>query len=505
MNTLTTVPHPAQRWVIALVQPAGYVHSGALWEAAEGIRLALNALGKEARFGNFNEPCDALLVFGAHLLPENFPLPAHTVLYNLEQLVDPFWRQNPQNQAYLKCLQQHRVWDYSSSNVAFLASQGHTGATHIPLGYVPELAQVPALPVEDIDVLFYGSLNPRRQQVLDALRARGLKVEHLFGVYGEARDAVIARAKVVLNVHFYAAKLFEIARVSYLLTNGKAVVCEDSVMDAEDEFLRDGMVYVPYEGLVDACVALVGDEQRRRHLARQGHAVFSSRRQVDTLAAALGLPPPAAPVTGLPAVLHLGSGKDYQPDALNMDIDPYWQPDLVLDFGQPVPWGQALPSGRFGTVTLAENQFDRIIANDVLEHIPDLVCAMTNALTLLRPGGEFHISVPYDLSLGAWQDPTHVRAFNENSWLYYTDWFWYLNWGRARFDMVKSNMTLSAMGQQLMTQPAARNNMAAVMRTPRAVDSLQVVLRKRYLTVSEQQHYAARRTVPPRPAAAARA
>jgi len=43
---------------------------------------------------------------------------------------------------------------------------------------------------------------------------------------------------------------------------------------------------------------------------------------------------------------------------------------------------------------------------------------MTNCLKLLRVGGVFKILVPYDLSYGAWQDPTHIRAFNERSWLY---------------------------------------------------------------------------------------
>ena len=33
----------------------------------------------------------------------------------------------------------------------------------------------------------------------------------------------------------------------------------------------------------------------------------------------------------------------------------------------------------------------------------------------------------------AWQDPTHVRAMNENSWIYYCDWFWYLGWVEHRF------------------------------------------------------------------------
>jgi predicted SAM-dependent methyltransferase len=51
------------------------------------------------------------------------------------------------------------------------------------------------------------------------------------------------------------------------------------------------------------------------------------------------------------------------------------------------------------------------LANDVLEHLPDLRTAMTSCLELLREGGRLHVRVPYDLSHGAWQDPTHVRGY----------------------------------------------------------------------------------------------
>jgi len=64
---------------------------------------------------------------------------------------------------------------------------------------------------------------------------------------------------------------------------------------------------------------------------------------------------------------------------------------------------------------------------------------MKSCLDLLKVGGIFEINVPYDLSLGAWQDQTHVRAFNENSWLYYTDWFWDMGWTEARFTSDKLN------------------------------------------------------------------
>ena len=49
----------------------------------------------------------------------------------------------------------------------------------------------------------------------------------------------------------------------------------------------------------------------------------------------------------------------------------------------------------------------------------------------------FDIEVPYEKAPSAWQDPTHVRAFNTKSWIYYTDWFWYLGWLEYRFKVTR--------------------------------------------------------------------
>lgn len=92
------------------------------------------------------------------------------------------------------------MWDYSAANVARLAALG-VAALHVPIGYHPVLARIERA-AEDLDVLFYGSLNERREAVLDGLEARGLQVASVFGVYGAERDALIARAKLVLNVHY---------------------------------------------------------------------------------------------------------------------------------------------------------------------------------------------------------------------------------------------------------------------------------------------------------------
>lgn len=186
----------------------------------------------------------------------------------------------------------------------------------------------------------------------------------------------------------------------------------------------------------------------------------------------------------LPKKINLGSGKSFSVDCLNVDINAYWKPDITADLSGDGVLARTFESARFGNVKLPLGYFVRIDAIDVLEHVPNLTALMTNCLELLDNGGEFFIKVPYDLSYGAWQDPTHIRAFNERSWLYYTDWYWYLGWSESRFDMTNMTVDVSQLGRQLMSEGRSLEN---IMLQPRAVDAMNVVLRKRGLTVEEKR------------------
>jgi hypothetical protein len=159
-------------------------------------------------------------------------------------------------------------------------------ATHVPIGYHPVLARIER-GTEDLDVLFYGSLNPRREAVLDGCEARGLRVASVFGVYGAGRDALVARARMVLNVHYYEARVFEIVRVSYLLANRRCVVSETGAEPDEEATWADGVAFAPYERLVETCVALAAQRSERRRLGEAGHARLSARPLAPLLAAAL--------------------------------------------------------------------------------------------------------------------------------------------------------------------------------------------------------------------------
>jgi SAM-dependent methyltransferase len=133
--------------------------------------------------------------------------------------------------------------------------------------------------------------------------------------------------------------------------------------------------------------------------------------------------------------MNLGSGKDYKPGWLNVDVLERAEPDLVLDLSRELALPFTAMTRYGGTLELAAASLAEIEANNVLEHVHDLSSLMSTLLALLTEGGVLRIEVPYERSPTAWQDPTHVRAMNENSWVYYTDWFWYLGWFEYRFEM----------------------------------------------------------------------
>jgi hypothetical protein len=224
-------------------------------------------------------------VLGAHLASRaGLVLPADAILYNFEQIDAASAWLTP---ALMDLYRRHRLWDYSATNADRLVARGVPRPQVVPLGYVPALQRLPAAPIEDIDVLFYGSLNPRRQRILDDLRRAGARVEAVFGVYGPARDALIARSKLVINLHYYEAKVFEVVRVSYLLANRKTVVSERGADQQEEAAFEAAVAFARYDDLVATCLGLLADPQARAARAQAGFACFSAMPEERFLAPAL--------------------------------------------------------------------------------------------------------------------------------------------------------------------------------------------------------------------------
>lgn len=267
-------------FAITTICPARYDHVGAFAEVSDSFHHALLQLGHRSTQAVNVLFSDARnIILGANMLGAEEPLPESAILVNLEQLESNTLL--PPH--YLDRLLQHTVWDYSAANVRLLRSRGARNATHVPLGYVPELTRIFGNE-PDIDVLFYGSLNPRRSAVLDQLRAAGVRVESLFGVYGAQRDAYIGRSKIVLNMHFYPSKVLEVVRIFYLLANGAFVVSERGADADESARFEGGLVFSGYEQLASTCLNYLGDPQLRQLIAASGQGLVRRMEQARYLA-----------------------------------------------------------------------------------------------------------------------------------------------------------------------------------------------------------------------------
>ena len=80
--------------------------------------------------------------------------------------------------------------------------------------------------------------------------------------------------------------------------------------------------------------------------------------------------------------------------------------DITADLNEGIP----LPDDSVGVIN----------ASHVIEHLKDPLKTMTEIHRVLAHGGWAFIEVPSTDGRGAWQDPTHVSFWNQNSFFYYT-------------------------------------------------------------------------------------
>ena len=246
---------------VCVIKPKNYIHYLAFKEIAELIYFSIKDLNKEAQI-SFNffdpDPSNINILIGAHLLNDNLlnSIPLNTIIFNTEQIesIDENWKKRIISLSSKNI----KFWDYSNYNLEFLFKRNNIEGKLFNIGYQKELNRIKSSSDKDIDVLFYGSINPRRKHIIDKLIENKIKVKTVFGVYEKERDILISNSKLVLNMHMYDSKIFEIIRVFYLLTNGVTVVSEvgsdtksnnkylDAICACEYEQICEKIIYQTY-------------------------------------------------------------------------------------------------------------------------------------------------------------------------------------------------------------------------------------------------------------------
>ncbi len=92
---------------------------------------------------------------------------------------------------------------------------------------------------------------------------------------------MIARSKIILNIHFYLLGILETPRVSYAVANKKFIISENS--NPEDEIEWPGIVFTPYEKIVENVMKYIELPEERTKLAEKAFNHFEAKESILTL------------------------------------------------------------------------------------------------------------------------------------------------------------------------------------------------------------------------------
>jgi hypothetical protein len=248
-------------------------------DVIDTVAWGLRELGHTVSYGlNEFSTQGRNIVFGAQVLEPAMleQLPEDTIVYNFEQGRNlPADKIRPQMKIIAR---RFEVWEYSAGNMPVWEQLGALRAEVVPVGYAPILQRIARPAVQDIDVLLYGVPGQERLRAFHYLCQEGLTCMFVCGLYGAARDELIGRSRVILNINLYEhARIFEVVRVSYLMANRKAVVAPvdgDTLIDAD---IASGLRIANGAAILQACKQLAGDDADRRRLEEAGFDAFSRR------------------------------------------------------------------------------------------------------------------------------------------------------------------------------------------------------------------------------------
>ena len=269
---------------ICIIKPNNYIHSLAYLEIAELLHYSVLELNQNSKISyNFIDinPKVKNIIFGAHLLNDDMinSIPSNTIIFNTEQIesINEIWKRR----ILLLASKGIVFWDYSNHNLDLLHTKLNVKGRLFEIGFQSNLQRIKINDNKEVDVLFYGSLNNRREKIINNLLKKNVKVKCLFGVYGKDRDDWIGKSKIVLNLHYYESKIFEIVRIFYLLTNAIPIVSEvDENTKLNNNYLK-GIKGSNYEDVEKNILSLLENEKERKLIGLNGFNIIKKYPQIN--------------------------------------------------------------------------------------------------------------------------------------------------------------------------------------------------------------------------------
>jgi hypothetical protein len=243
----------------------------------EWFQLMLQRMGYQAEISNTIVYNKINILFAVNVVNCGYrfkqSLPDNSIIIQLEQLYDDsVWIKD----IYLDYLRRYEVWDYNQFNQQQLKTKYSISAKVFNFGYLPSIDTIVSNTNEDIDVLFYGGKNPRREFIFSELSKYGVKYVFETNVMGKERENLIKRSKIILNIHSNDKAVFEIARVSYLLNNHKFVITEKSINQDEYEYINLCYPIVNYDEMVDTILNYLKNPEKRIKFVDNAYKIYKT-------------------------------------------------------------------------------------------------------------------------------------------------------------------------------------------------------------------------------------
>lgn len=143
-------------------------------------------------------------------------------------------------------------------------------------------------------MLFFGRLSQRRVDILAKLMESRVTTGIFGNLYGNARDEMISRTKVVVDIPFYSPFIIENPRLVLCTSNQKVCVAELPSYPMAHRW-TNAVTFVPYEEIVSTCEALASDREAFLAQERTAYEAMRSLTMAPSVQAALDGAAPLLP------------------------------------------------------------------------------------------------------------------------------------------------------------------------------------------------------------------
>jgi len=125
------------------------------------------------------------------------------------------------------------IYDYNSYNLRYYSD------------YIKPKIHIfnpPIYTKDSIDILFYGTLNERRNKILTDLKKK-FNITVVTNVFGEKLNELIKRSQIILNISYYNNSLLETTRLNECIQYNSMVISETAKLNMDDQY-NDKVIFI---------------------------------------------------------------------------------------------------------------------------------------------------------------------------------------------------------------------------------------------------------------------